>query len=114
MKRTALLVGLILLTLASAAVAADLTFTEGNNFKENESFKVLGFVQNTSDYVIKDIMVTIKFYDREGKFLRFATTPATPPVLSPGEEASYHVAIPHDERIASIKKTARWTIKDEY
>jgi len=113
MKQAGLVIGLILLTFTSATLAADLTFTEGNNFKENGSFMVMGFVKNTSDYVMKDIAITIKYYDKQGNFMRFGTTTANPPVLAPGEEASYKVAIPEDDRIASIKKTARWSVKDE-
>ena len=75
---------------------------------------VMGFVKNTSNYVMKDIKITIKYYDKAGNFLRFRTTLADPPVLAPGEEASYQMAIPQDDRIASIKKTARWTAKEEY
>ena len=114
MKKAGFFAGLILSILASTTLAAELTFTEGNNFKENGAFIVMGFVQNTSDYLIKDITITIKYYDKDGNFLRFGTTTANPPVLGPGEEASYKVAIPDDERIGSIKKTARWTVKDEY
>ena len=113
MKKAAFVAGLILSILASTTLAAELTFTEGNNFKENGAFVVMGFVQNTSDYLIKDITITIKYYDKDGIFLRFGTTTANPPVLGPGEEASYQVAIPDDERIGSIKKTARWAIKEE-
>lgn len=113
MKKTGFFIGFILLTVVSATLAADLTFTEGNNFKENGSFMVMGFVKNTTNYMMKDIKITIKYYDRAGNFLRFGTTPTDPPVLAPGEEASYRVAIPEDERIASIKKTARWTVKEE-
>jgi hypothetical protein len=103
--------GLILLISVSLAAGADLSFTEANNFTENGSFIVLGFVRNTSTYTMKDITITIRYYDKEGKFLRFATTPANPSTLSPGEEASYRVAIPENKQIASIKKTARWAVQ---
>ncbi len=112
MKRAQLFTPLILLTLASVALAADLVFTEGNNFTENGSFLVLGFVKNTSNYTMKDITITVKYYDSEGNFLRFETTSADPSVLQPGEEASYRVAIREDKRIASIKKTVRWAPKE--
>ncbi|MBW2058708.1 MAG: hypothetical protein JRH07_11755 [Deltaproteobacteria bacterium] len=113
MKKIGPLAGLILLGAATFALAADLTFTEGNNFKENGSFLVMGFVKNTSNYTMKDIKITIKYYDKAGNFLRFGTAPTDPPVLAPGEEASYRVVIPEDSRIAAIKKTARWTVKEE-
>ena len=111
MKKTVLMIGLFLFILASLAVAADLTFTEGNNFTENGSFIVLGFVKNTSTYTMKSITITIRFYDKEGKFLRFATTSADPSTLTPGEEASYKAATPENKQIASIKKTAKWAIQ---
>lgn len=113
MKKTVFFIALILSIFASTILAADLTFTEGNNFKENGSFIAMGFVRNTSDYLVRDITITIKYYDKDGNFLRFGTTPANPPVLGPGEEATYQVAIPDDERIGSIKKTARWTVKED-
>jgi len=113
MKKTTCFIGLILFTFASLTIAADLTFTEGSNFKENGAFVVMGFVKNTSNYVIKEVTITIKYYDKDGGFLRFGTTKADPSVLGPGEEASYQVGIPHDDRIVSIKKTARWTVKEE-
>ncbi|NIO04813.1 MAG: hypothetical protein GTN74_09420 [Proteobacteria bacterium] len=112
MKRTGWLAGVILLALASIAFASDLQFTEGNNFVENGSFMVMGFVKNTSDHTIKDITITVKYYDNSGNFLRFETTLAKPSLLNPGEEASYRVAIPEDKRIASIKKTARGTPRE--
>ena len=111
MKKTVLMIGLFLLLSASLAGAADLTFTEGNNFTENGSFIVLGFVKNTSTYTMKDITITIKYYDKEGHFLRFATTPANPPTVGPDEEASYKVAIPENKQISSIKKTAKWAVQ---
>jgi len=53
-------------------------------------------------------------YKSSRKILR-ALLPTEAPnvVLGPGEEASYQVGIPHDDRIVSIKKTARWTVKEE-
>jgi hypothetical protein len=113
MKKVGLLVGLVLFVLVSITLAADLTFTEGNNFKESGSFIVMGFVQNTSPYLLKDITITVKFYDKDGSFLRFGTASANPAILGPGEEANYQIMIPDDEQIASIKKTARWTVKEE-
>ncbi len=107
MKNTGWIVGLILFTSVSITFAADLEFTEGNNFVENGSFLVMGFLKNTSDHTIKDIRITVKYYDNGGNFLRFETTHANPSLLHPGEEASYRIAIPEDKRIASIKKTAR-------
>lgn len=112
MRRAGLVVALILLAFSSTTFAADLQFTEGNNFIENGSFMVMGFVKNVSNNTIKDISITIKYYDKAGKFLRFETTSAHPPLLHPGEEANYRVAIPEDKQIASIKKTARGTPKD--
>lgn len=114
MKKARFIVALIFIAFASVAWASDLTFTEGNNFAENGSFLVMGFVKNTSSCTLKDITITVKYYDKQGNFLRFSTTPANPPILGPGEEASYRVAIPQDERIASIKKTARWSVEGEY
>jgi hypothetical protein len=111
MKKAGLCIVLILLGVASVSLAADLIFTEGNTFSENGSFKVMGFVKNTSGYTMTDIRVTIKFYDKAGNFLRFETTTVDPPVLRPGEEASYRVAIPEDKQIASIKKIGKWTPK---
>jgi len=113
MKKPGLIIVLILFAFASVTLASDLTFTEGNNFAENGSFMVMGFVKNTSNYTLKDITITVKYYDKEGNFIRFETTPASPTLLQPGEEASYRVAIPEDKQIASIKKTARWTAKEE-
>lgn len=113
MKRAALSIGLILFAFASVSLAADLVFTEGNNFTEDGSFMVVGFVKNTSNYAMKDINITVKYYDKAGNFLRFENTSTNPPVLQPAGEASYRVAIPADKRIASIKKTARWAIKEE-
>jgi len=94
MKRAALSIGLILFAFASVSLAADLVFTEGNNFTENESFMVVGFVKNTSNSTLKDINITVKYYDKAGNFLRFETTSTNPPALQPAEEASYRVAIP--------------------
>ncbi len=113
MRVAGLILGVILFILASTTLAADLEFTEGNNFVENGSFMVMGFLRNISKFTIKDISIIIKYYDQEGNFLRFETTPANPRILRPGEEASYRVAIPEDKRIASIKKTARGTPKED-
>jgi len=113
MKKPGLIIAFILITFASVALAADLTFTEGNNFAENGSFLVIGFVKNTSNYTMKDITITVKYYDKQANFLLFASPPASPTVLGPDEEASYRAVIPEDERIASIKKTARWTAEGE-
>ena len=113
MKKFGWLIPLFLLASVSIALAGDLTFTEGNNFTEKGSFMVMGFVKNTSNYTMKDVTVTVKYYDKQGAFLRFASARTNPSMLGPGEEASYEVAIPQDERIASIKKTARWAVKEE-
>jgi hypothetical protein len=112
MRRLAVTLALILFAFVSPAVADDLIFTEGNNFTESGSFMVMGFVKNTSSYTMKEITITIKYYDRDENFLRFATTTTDPAVLGPGEEASYRVAVPEDKRIATIKKTARWSAKE--
>ncbi|NIQ38490.1 MAG: DUF2393 domain-containing protein [Proteobacteria bacterium] len=113
MRRVGLVVALILLAFSSTTFAADLQFTESNYFEENGSFMVMGFVKNISTNTIKDITITIKYYDKAGKFLRFETTSANPSILHPGEEANYRVAIPEDKRIASIKKRVKGTPEEE-
>jgi hypothetical protein len=107
------LVILLTLTVVTRAGAADLVFVEDNSFLENGYKYVEGVVKNTGTKIIKIITVTVKFYNKDRKFLRFAQTFANPAYLLPEQEGFFKICIPNDPEIKGYSIHADYDLEEK-
>lgn len=108
-----LLILIILLMITARADAADLVFVEDNSFLENGYKYVEGVVKNTGTKIIKIITITVKFYDKDRKFLRFTQAFANPAYLLPEHEGFFEICIPNDPEIRGYSIHADYDLEEK-
>ena len=101
-----------LLLLVSKIGAVDLVFVEDNSFLENGYKYVEGIVKNTGDKIIRVITITVKFYNKDKEFLRFAQGFANPAYLLPEHEGFYKISVPADPDIKGYSIHADYDLED--
>ena len=106
-----LILAFLLTILVVKTEAADLIFVEDNSFSENGYKYVQGIIKNNGNRTIKIITITVKFYNKDGKFLRFAQCFANPVYLLPEHEGFYSVCVPDDQQIRGYSVHADYDLE---